>query len=55
MENTDIVIADTQLLDNAQRTPAEIVSEIKRYLHKIGLSVTLIFLKTLPTVLCVVL
>lgn len=34
MENTDIVVADTQLLDNSQKTPAEIVSEIKRYLQK---------------------
>ena len=34
MENTDIVVADTQLLDNSQRTPAEIVIEIKHYLYK---------------------
>lgn len=34
MENTNIVVANTQLLDNSQKTPAEIVIEIKRYLHK---------------------
>ncbi len=34
MENTDIVVADTQLLDNSQKTPAEIVIEIKSYLRK---------------------
>ena len=34
MENTNIAVIDTQLLDNSQRTPAEIVIEIKKYLHK---------------------
>ena len=34
MENTDTVVADVQLLDNSQKTPAEIVIEIKKYLHK---------------------